>query len=269
MLAGVTDPAVLLAAYDEQLRGNGEADPSLEVDRDGPLVRVHFPFRGFVSYRTLDGLAGDELDALIARQCAHFAERGEPFEWKTRGHDLPADLPQRLVAAGFVPEDVETVLIGDAAAMAAEPVLPGGVRIRETREAADFERIAAMESQVWEEDRGWLADDLTRRADAMADGIAVFLAETDPAEPVVSAAWLVFKAGTDFAGLWGGSTLAAWRGRGIYRALVARRAQLALARGVRYLQVDASKDSRPILERLGFVAITTTTPYIWTPPSPG
>jgi len=85
-------------------------------------------------------------------------------------------------------------------------------------------------------------------------------------DEVVSAAWLVLTEGTEFAGLWGGSTLAAWRGRGIYRALVARRAQLAAERGVRYLQVDASADSRPILERLGFLAITTTTPYVWTPP---
>lgn len=52
------------------------------------------------------------------------------------------------------------------------------------------------------------------------------------------------------------------------RALVARRADLAAARGVRHLQVDASDDSRPILQRLGFVAVTTTTPYVWTPPAP-
>ena len=79
-------------------------------------------------------------------------------------------------------------------------------------------------------------------------------------------AWLVLRPGTEFAGLWGGSTLSQWRGRGIYRALVAARAQLAVARGVRYLQVDASSDSAPILRRLGFRAVTTTTPYVWTPP---
>jgi len=95
---------------------------------------------------------------------------------------------------------------------------------------------------------------------------AVFAAEADG--QVVSSAWLAFKPGTQFAGLWGGATLPAWRGRGIYRALVARRAELAAARDVRYLQVDASDDSRPILERLGFVAVTTTTPYVWTPASP-
>ena len=44
-------------------------------------------------------------------------------------------------------------------------------------------------------------------------------------------------------------TLAGWRGRGIYRALVARRAQYAVRVGARYLQVDASSDSAPILQR--------------------
>src|SRR5262249_35538429 len=82
---------------------------------------------------------------------------------------------------------------------------------------------------------------------------------------VVSAGWLRFQPGTQFAGLWGGATLSEWRGRGIYRALVARRGQLAAARGFRYLQVDASSDSAPILPRLGFQPTATTTPYIWSP----
>ena len=59
----------------------------------------------------------------------------------------------------------------------------------------------------------------------------------------------------------------AWRGRGIYRATVAHRANLAAERGFRYLEVDASDASRPILERLGFTAVTTTTPYVWSPPA--
>jgi hypothetical protein len=46
---------------------------------------------------------------------------------------------------------------------------------------------------------------------------------------------------------------------------VAVRAADAIDNGHKYLQVDASDDSRPILERLGFVAVTTTTPYIWQP----
>jgi GNAT superfamily N-acetyltransferase len=78
-----------------------------------------------------------------------------------------------------------------------------------------------------------------------------------------------FPSDTEFVTFWGGATLPAWRGRGIYRALVAHRAQLAAERGRRYIEVDASDDSRPILERLGFVAVTTTTPYVWSPPAAG
>jgi GNAT superfamily N-acetyltransferase len=264
----VTEPgaatrvAELLALYDAQLRGAAETAAGIESDRDGPLTRVYYPHTGFVSYRSLDGLDGAELETLIARQIACFAAREQQFEWKTRGHDRPADLPQRLLAAGFVPQPPETVLVGVAAELTREPVLPGGVTLSLARSRAAFERIAAMESVVWGADWSWLAEDLSTRA--AAPGTAqVLVALADGA--VVSAAWIVFKPGTDFAGLWGGSTLATWRGKGIYRALVARRAQLAVGRGVRYLQVDASADSCPILQRLGFVAITTTTPYLWTP----
>lgn len=71
-----------------------------------------------------------------------------------------------------------------------------------------------------------------------------------------------FHRGTDFASLWGGGTLPAYRRRGVYRALVARRARLAAERGARYLLVDASDESQPILEHLGFARLTTTTPYM-------
>jgi hypothetical protein len=86
-------------------------------------------------------------------------------------------------------------------------------------------------------------------------------------DQVVSAAWLMIMAGTRFGALWGGSTLADWRRRGIYRALVAQRARIAVERGIDYLMVDASDDSRPILERLGLHPVTTTTPWIWRPPA--
>jgi GNAT superfamily N-acetyltransferase len=260
----MADRDALLAAYDTQMRtALARRQPAgVTCDWDGPLLRCTGMHRGFVTYRSLGAV--DDLDALVARTVAFFAARGEAFEWKTYAHDLPTDLPERLRAQGFRAEDAETVLVGVTARMAHEPVLPDGVTLREVRERADLDRIAAMESQVWGADWSWLAGDLVARLAADSDGLAIIVAEAGDA--VVSAAWLVYTPGTEFAGLWGGSTLAAWRGRGIYRALVARRAQLAARHGVRYLQVDASDDSRPILERLGFVAVTTTTPYAWTPP---
>jgi GNAT superfamily N-acetyltransferase len=105
---------------------------------------------------------------------------------------------------------------------------------------------------------------LSERRAASPESFVVVLAEA--VGEVVCAAWVRWAAGSPFATLHGGATLPAWRRRGIYRALVAWRATRAAASGRPYLRVDASADSRPILERLGFVPITTTTPYIWTPP---
>lgn len=65
--------------------------------------------------------------------------------------------------------------------------------------------------------------------------------------------------GYAFASIWGGCTIPAFRHRGIFRALVAIRADEARRRGHAYMAVDAAETSRPILERLGFYPVTTVT----------
>jgi GNAT superfamily N-acetyltransferase len=253
----------ILAAYDSQLRRLVPSVPPAghQFHLDGPLLRVTGQQRGFVETLQDLGMEGAAVDRLIREQRDYFAARGESMEWKTRSHDLPADLPARLMAAGFLPEDRETVLVGETAAIAANPVLPQGVQLRQVHERQDLARIAAMKSEVWGADYSWVEEDLRSRLASDPENLTVFAAEAG--EELVSAAWAEFNQGTDFAGLWGGSTLAAWRGQGIYKALVSARAQAAAARGVKYLQVDASVDSEPILRRLGFREITTTTPYVW------
>ncbi|MBS2963528.1 GNAT family N-acetyltransferase [Actinocrinis puniceicyclus] len=266
----MTDFGELLAAYDANTRARipDPAPSGVEYEWDGALLRTIGQHRGFVETPRDPGVRGAALDALIARQRDYFAARGQAVEWKTRGHDLPDDLIDRLTAAGFEPEERETVLIGEAAALAAEPAPPPpGVTLRQVTEYEDLRRIAAMHTEVWNEDRSYLADHLARSIATAAGGFLVFAAEAQtPTGPqVVCAAWLTLREGTGFAGFWGGSTLARWRRRGVYRALVARRAQVAAAHGVKYVQVDASENSRPILRRLGLHAVTTTTPYVWTP----
>jgi ribosomal protein S18 acetylase RimI-like enzyme len=255
------DPQVLLSAYDSQLRATERFGESAIVTWDGPARRVRgLGETGFLEYRDLGGLEGPELDAFIARQIAYFSGYQEKFEWKTRGHDRPADLPDRLLAAGFEPEPAETVVIGRAdSALKTKDIQ--GVRLRETADSQDFDEIAAMNTVAWGEDLSWLSGMLGREAGS--PNFKVYVAEADG--KIVSAAWIRLVPGTGFAGLWGGTTLAEYRGRGIYKALVAIRAEYALEHGHHYLQVDCTEDSRPILERLGFVAVTTTTPYIWRP----
>lgn len=254
----------LLAVHDDQVRGRieGHMPSTWTAEWDGPLLRVTTPAQGIAFANDLEGLSVPELDSLIHRLRDYFSNRGQAVEWKTYGHDRP-DLPARLSLAGFEPEKTETVVIGDAAELAADTEPPHGVTIRETTARKDFERIAHMESEVWGKDWSWLAEDLASRCATSPGDVVVLIAEADG--KVVSAAWLVGMPGTEFGGLWGGSTRQQWRGRGIYRALVTRRAQIALGRGMKYLVVDASADSRPILQRLGFQKVTTTTPWVWSP----
>ncbi|MFJ4630710.1 GNAT family N-acetyltransferase [Streptomyces sp. NPDC088847] len=263
-----SDTQTLLAAYDDQLRGTPPIPPAgVTYEKDGPLLRTVGQFRGYVSGPRDLGVRGRELDELIARQRDFFAARGESVKWRTRSHDTPPDLAARLRAAGFVPEERETVLVGRSEELAlAEPVLPDGVAIRRITAEADLRRLGAVQSAIWDMDLNWLAADLLGRIAAAPDEMVVHAVEADG--EMISAAWLSFRPGTEFATLLGGSTVAEWRGKGIYRALVTTRAALAAARGVPYLHVDASDDSAPILCRLGFHAITTATPYVWSPEQP-
>jgi hypothetical protein len=176
----VSDGESLLRAYDEQMRGIGTGRPGLVIERDGPVLRVAGEHRGFVTAPRDLGVDGPELDALIARQRDYFAARGDAVEWKTRGHDRPAGLTGRLRAAGFFPEDQETVVIGVAA-------------------DADLRAIAAMEGTVWGQDLSHMGEDLIARRAHAPGAITFFSVTGDTTGEVVSAAWIIYHPGTDFA----------------------------------------------------------------------
>ncbi|SCK35949.1 Acetyltransferase (GNAT) domain-containing protein [Streptomyces sp. WMMB 714] len=255
----------LRAVYDERIRGGPpEQLPGVVYERDGPVVRSVGQFRGFVFPPRDTGVRGAALDRLIARQRDRFAERGEAVEWRTHEHDEPPELPGRLLAAGFTPERRRTVLLARTSGTPQEPDLPEGVVVRRVTGERDMRRIAEMQSEVWGGDLSWLAGVLTGRTAAAPEETVVLTAEA--AGRVVCTAWMFLSVETGHAGLRGGTTLPGWRGRGIYRSLVALRAKAAAERGVPYLHVEASADSRPVLTRLGFHAVTTMTPYVWTPP---
>jgi hypothetical protein len=260
----MTTTAELLALHDAQVRGTiaDRVPRTWEPHWDGPVLRVTAPAQGMAFAQDIDALTVEELDALIARVRDFFAARGQSLEWKTYGHDR-RDLTERLELAGFAPDPLETVVVGAARDLVSAGETPDGVTIEATTDPADLHAIAAMESQVWGADWSWLADDLAERIKSDPDSLVILTAKAEG--KVVSAAWLAMMPGTEFGALWGGSTLAEWRRKGIYRALVARRARIAVEWGIRYLMVDASDDSRPILERLGLRAVTTTTPWLWKP----
>ncbi|GAA4190355.1 GNAT family N-acetyltransferase [Gryllotalpicola kribbensis] len=250
--------AHLLAAYDRELRTEAEMRGAAAVTRIGPLWLGTFPGgSGFVSYRDLEGADPAEL---VPRVVEHFERDpgvGE-VEWKTRAHDVAPGLHEALISAGFAPGEPESVMIGEAQALAVELPLPEGVTLRQVADEADIRRMVAMQDEVFGSPRpvegllAELADDPT---------IECWIAEHDG--EVISAGRLHPVAGTAFAGIWGGATVPRWRRRGVYRALTAARARSALRRGATLIHSDSTEDSRPILERYGFVKVTETTPYEW------
>jgi GNAT superfamily N-acetyltransferase len=141
-----------------------------------------------------------------------------------------------------------------------DPAVPPGVRLLQVTDLADADLLVRVHEQVFGGDHTAFARALRARLTGAPDTVAAVVAMAG--ERPVCAARVEFHHGTEFASLWGAGTLPDWRGRGIFRAVVAYRAGLAAARGFRYLLVDALPASRPILERLGFVQLSTTTPYV-------
>lgn len=229
----------------------------------GPKTVRHVSVERRFGFINWSALPAHGLAAAIQGEIAFFRGRVDAFEWKTYAHDGPPGLAEALGQAGFVPGDPETALVADAARVAAEALTrPDGIEIREATTAADFAAVVSVESTVWATDRSALGVELADEKAANPDRLRVFIAFA--AEMPVACAWVRLNRGSTFAGLWGGSTLTAWRGRGIYRHLLIRRAREAAAAGYPALYVDASPDSRSILERNGFVRLTETRPYLFT-----
>lgn len=261
------DDASLLAAYDAQLRTDAEMRSMADVVRHGPLLWGLFHSgRGFVSYRSLGSPTDAELERLIVETVEHYEAdpRTTEFEWKTRGHDGVPMLDALLRKHGFIAEDIESVMVGEAESIATDVPVPEEVSLRSVTSHADVTAMVSMQASVFGDPETIderVDSTLQRLNDPDAPGVELWVAEVE-GRPI-SAGRVDPVPDTDFAGIWGGATLPEWRGRGIYRALTAKRAQAALRVGKSLINSDSTEFSRPILERSGFRRVTTTTPYIW------
>lgn len=242
------DPAAALAAFDDQLR----RAPRGRFARAGAVVRCVGVDRNDWSGIDWADLDESTIDSVIAEQVRYFSALGYKFEWKYYTHDPQIGLPERLVRAGFEPGPDEALMVADVADVPLDLVLPDDVRLVPITDAEGLRALDAVHREVF-------GEGFTIGVDRLAEITPVLaLAGERP----VSGSRIDFHAGTEFASLWGGATLEPWRGKGIYRAMVSYRARLAAESGARYLRVDALPTSRPILERLGFVRLTATTPFV-------
>jgi GNAT superfamily N-acetyltransferase len=248
--------------YDQEQRINIDY-PDTERMEASDVIRLldRAGNEGMVLYSRL---TDDNIDAIIEREIAYFTGIGQGFEWKVFTHDYPADLKERLGARGFEVEEEEAILMLDLEDALESLFRPVTQDVRQITNPDEMFEVFRVQNRVWNENFDWLAERLATDMRANPDYLSVFVAYSDGV-PACSA-WVNFPKDNRFAGLWGGSTLPEYRGRGLYSALVNIRVQLARERGRRFLTVDASPMSLPILQKFGFQRISTAFPCKWPQP---
>jgi hypothetical protein len=245
----------ILNLYDGEMRRDPVVDPGSRAEKLGPIVRV-VGKENYIIFSDLDNRNAREV---VADQVEYFRKRGGSVEWKVFGHDRSRDLETTLSTAGFVPDPPETLVTFDLREGLPEGAAPAGIDLRRVTDDAGIHdavlaNVAAFGPQA--QDRAEAYEERLR-----APNQAVFVAYAEGV-PVASGR-VDLPPGRSFAGLWGGGTALAFRHRGIYRGLVYARAVLAQNAGYRFLTADALPTSRPILERLGFVPLTTTRGWVF------
>ncbi|HET7338286.1 MAG TPA: GNAT family N-acetyltransferase [Candidatus Dormibacteraeota bacterium] len=221
------------------------------------IMQPDFPVPGpnsaaFIRCRT------EEADGVISEVTGLFDGRALPFMWVLDPGTEPPDFADFLTARGFVPDPhgVESaVMVLPTPSRFEADAVPGlelrnGLADLATFRDVDSVNAEAFAGRVVSYDVAHLAQ-LERRLRHQKEvpGRHVLLATVD-GEAAGSAGLTVYS--PDGAILNGGAVRPKFRGRGVYRAMVAARIEIARQAGVPGLSVWGGPMSAPILQRLGF-----------------
>jgi hypothetical protein len=225
----------------------------LDCDRFSALLHHRpDPYRNLVLRVRV---APADVEATVAEVRALYRARGTmEITWEVGPSSTPPDLAARLLALGMIPAPADPELAGMVLTQA--PAEAGaGVRVERVRTLEGFRAQKLIYHRGFGQGAAApsdaeIAEDFERRR-GREEHRASYLA-FDGDVPVATAD-AIFVDGAVV--LTGGATLPEARGRGVYRALVQRRWEEAIARGTPVLVVQAGRMSRSILERLGFVEV--------------
>ncbi len=233
--------------------------PGVERQSTPELVRFVRPAPGtnFILYSRL---TRETADATIQAQIEELQAFGGPIEWKVYSHDRPPELSDLLEKHGFVPDVPAPTLCLDLAAHPDSLTPTGKGDVRRLSDRAELGQVVSVEEEVWGEDFSWVTERFSLELQ-QPGYLEIFVAYID--DTPASVGWIHFQAGSEFASLWGGSTLQAFRGRGLYMAVLAARVKAAKAHARRFVAVEAEPGSERILLRHGFEEITSSCTFTW------
>lgn len=261
-------PAVSQALIDFANQRRQEARPGIELvvkPRYRATVQPDFPLPGPNSVSWVRCRA-EEADEVIREARAIFAPRHLPFAWILEPGVEPSDFAGHLLANGVHPDphgaESHVMVLPIEATVEAPPIQ--GLEIRDALADPESFRLAdeaaseafgetpspAKRERVREEDSEHNAMLERRRQNFRAEGNRRWLLATVDGEPAGAAGIILHAPGG--AILNGGAVRPRFRGRGIYRAMVAARLDIARQVGVAGLCVWGGEMSAPILSGLGF-----------------
>ncbi|GAC1673589.1 MAG: hypothetical protein PVS3B2_15780 [Candidatus Dormibacteraceae bacterium] len=256
-------PAVSQALLEFANHHRPRPEPGTEVivtPRYVITLQPDFPLPGPNGVSFIRCRAG-ETDEVIREVRAVFQSRGLPLMWQLDPEMEPPDFADHLERHGIHPDPHGSefdVMVLPVDAKLDSPRI-AGLEIHDAlADLATFRRANAAAAEAFEspfpsDDPAVIAMQERRRLNLRAAGHRHLLLATLDGEPAGAGSIGLFPPGG--ATVNGGSVRPKFRGRGVYRALVAARLEIARSGGVDGLSVWGGAMSGPILARLGFQTV--------------
>jgi GNAT superfamily N-acetyltransferase len=234
----------------------------------GVLARTSSASHFFTNAVGAATLTPDDADRAIAQVREHFAREAKTFGWFVGPRSRPADLGERLTAAGLQ-RRADLSMAGMALTDLSVPVRTNPeVEVRQEGRAALDDASAAMGR--------WMFDtpaDVMRLFNASATQpdakvrVRAYLAYLAGRPKPVGFGFMLYMPRTPVVLLGGAAVDPEARRRGVYHTLVARRLADARADGYEAAVIQAVRTtSAPRCRQVGFREVCGLELYVWSPP---
>ncbi len=257
----------LLALYDDTMRRNVRiAGCAREITT---TVTRSTTITGSQRYLMWHDFAPSDAATAVDEELHAVQGRARVLMWKLYAHDVAHDaLRDALLARGFSENDASTLMVVSVATLAdsltkaaAATTDSATLTARQLTTAKHLDAYQEIWDDVWPDaPNSRYVNDYRTLIEHNEPGVLFYAGFTFNDEPVTSG-YMFHHPGNAIALLCGGTTKAPWRRQHAYTRMLAVRAQAALERGASYLAVEASPESKPILERLGFMPLSTLAFY--------
>ena len=192
-----------------------------------------------------EATAEAQIDEVIAAYRSH----GVAFKWAVYPWTKPADMAERLQRRGLDHWDARAMVAPAALKLRA----PTDITVQHIT-AETLDAYLAVSCAGWELDEQAAEVLSAVSADRLERGVTDLVVASCDGENAASAATLVKPDGTGY--LTGANVLPAFRGRGIYRALLHARLLALRERGIEVATTHAREaTSAPMLAHLGFETV--------------